>query len=212
MDDSTTLFDRAWDESEDVIARFEEAWTSGARPEIVAYLSPGVGRTRLLTELVHIDLEYRHRGGEPARVEEYLARFPELGGDRAVVLALIAAEHELRRRREPGLAITEFFQRFPEYRAELPGQIARATTLDGDVPLRPTDQRAEALPEVAGYEILGFLGVGVRVVTEQAGHQRGCRGALSGPCQGGLEIVGHLERDEVVRRLPAVAAPAWKMA
>ena len=168
MDDSATLPGSAWDEFEDVIRRFEDAWQGPARPEILAYLPTGAGRTRLLTELVHVDLEYRLRAGEPARVEEYLARYPELTDDRAVVLELIAAEHEFRRRREPGLALGEFFRRFPEYRAELPGQIARATIDGRDVPLRPTDQRAEALPEVAGYEILGLLGRGGMGVVYQA--------------------------------------------
>src|SRR5262245_35246886 len=132
MDDSA-LSGRAWDAFEDVIRRFEDAWQGQPRPEIIAYLPTGAGRTRLLTELVHVDLEYRLRAGESARVEEYLARFPELADDRAVVLGLIAAEHELRRRREPDLALGEFLRRFPQYRAELPGQIARATADGRDV-------------------------------------------------------------------------------
>src|SRR4051794_33716852 len=158
MDDAATLKDNIWDDFEDVIRRFEDAWQGRARPEISAYLPTGAGRTRLLTELVHIDLEYRLRAGESARVEEYLARYPELTDDRAVMLELIAAEHEFRRRLEPGLALDEFLQRFPQYRAELPGQIARATIDGRDLPLRPTDLRAEVLPEIAGCEVLGLLG------------------------------------------------------
>src|SRR5947209_7010579 len=127
MDDSTALWGSAWDEFEDVIRRFEDAWHGPARPEIIAFVPTGAGRTRLLTELVLVDLEYRLRAGEAARVEDYLAGYPGLSDDRAFMLELIAAEHEFRRRREPGLALSEFFQRFPEHRAELPGQIARAT-------------------------------------------------------------------------------------
>src|SRR3954452_24016350 len=100
MADSTPLSGSALDEFEDVIRRFEDAWQGRRRPEILAYLPAGTGRTRLLTELVHVDLEYRLRAKEPARVEEYLARYPELTGDRDAVLELIAAEHVFRRRRE----------------------------------------------------------------------------------------------------------------
>src|SRR3954454_23085154 len=168
MDDSSTLAGNAWDKFEDVIRRFEDDWRGRARPEIGAYLPTGAGRTRLLTELVHVDLENRLGGRETGRGEEYLARYPELTEDRAVVLELIAAEQEFCRRREPGLDLGEYFRRFPQYCAELPGPIAQATTAGRDVPLRPTDQRADALPEVAGYEGLGLLGRGGMGVVYQA--------------------------------------------
>src|SRR4051794_34108866 len=112
MDDST-LAGTAGDEFEDVIRRFEDAWQGRAQPEILAYLPTGAGRTRLLTELVHVDLEYRLRAGEAARVEDYLTRYPELEDDRVASLDLIAAEFELRRRGEPGLAAADYLRRFP---------------------------------------------------------------------------------------------------
>ena len=76
-------------------------------------------RRAVLVELVHTDLEYRLKEGEPARVEEYLVRFPELKSDPEAELELITAELELRRRREPGLALDEFLARFPRYHVEL---------------------------------------------------------------------------------------------
>src|SRR5580765_1069815 len=90
-----------WLALKDSVKRFEQAWRQGPRPAIDDYLPPGDSlRSRLLIELVHIDLELRLKAGETARVEEYLARYPELASDHAMMLELIAAEHELRRRRE----------------------------------------------------------------------------------------------------------------
>src|SRR6516162_10027422 len=114
-----------WLALKDSVRCFENAWREGPRPLIDDYLPIDVPlRSRVLIELVHIDLELRLKAGETARVEEYLARYPELAGDRAVPLGLIAAEHELRRRREPGLALDDYLLRFPQYRAELPAHIA----------------------------------------------------------------------------------------
>src|SRR6516164_8890257 len=140
-----------WLALKDAVRRFEKDWRQGPRPAIDDYLpAKGPLHARVLIELVHIDLELRLKAGEAARVEEYLARYPELAGDRAVTLALIAVEHELRRRRESGLTLDEYLQRFPRYRAELPGQIAGPTVPAGDTP-RPAAPRAEPAPQVAGY-------------------------------------------------------------
>src|SRR5262245_4997364 len=143
------------------VKRFEDAWRQGPRPVLDDFLpAGGPPRARALIELVHIEMELRLKAGEAARVEEYLARYPELAGDRAVTFELIAAEHELRRRREPGLALEEYLQRFPQYRADLPEQIARSTIAAGDAPPRPAEPTPAAPPEVAGYEVLDLLGRG----------------------------------------------------
>lgn len=150
-----------WSALMDAVKRFEHAWLQAARPRIDDFLPVGAPlHSRLLIELVHIDLELRLKAGETARVEEYLARYPELADDRAVAVELIAAEHEFRRRREPSLALDDYLVRFPQYRAELSEQLDR-TSIDGrDTPLLPTEPRAEAPPDVPGYEILGLLGRG----------------------------------------------------
>jgi serine/threonine protein kinase len=162
MDNTPTRSGYNWDDFEDAIQRFEEDWRGGARPELVAYLPTAAGDTRLLTELVHTDLEYRLCAGEAARIEEYLARYPELAKNRDALLELIAAEHEFRRRREPDLAPGEFFQRFPQYRTELLGKIGETliSSQARGVPIRSTNQASEAVPEIAGYKVLGLLGRG----------------------------------------------------
>ena len=93
--------DEDWSALKDAMRRFEDAWRQGPRPAVDDYLpASGQLRSRVLIELVHIDLELRLKAGEAARVEEYLARYPELASDQAVTLPLIAAEHEFRRRSE----------------------------------------------------------------------------------------------------------------
>src|SRR5690348_12904619 len=91
----------SWELCERILDRFESAWQRGERPAIDDFLPPDGERTAVLLELVHADLECRLKAGEPARVEEYLRRYPALAALPETVLTLLAAEYELRRRREP---------------------------------------------------------------------------------------------------------------
>jgi hypothetical protein len=84
---------------EDAVRRFVRAWRQGARPAIDDYLPRQAGpRHALLVELAHTELEFRLKGGEPARVEDYLARHPELAGDvdhaRVLRSVLMKPEHQ----------------------------------------------------------------------------------------------------------------------
>src|SRR5262245_17671790 len=92
-----------WAERERLLKTFEDRWREGRRPAIDDYLPANGDRLKVLVEMVCIDLEYRLKAGEPARVEDYLRRYPELAGERGSVLELIAAEYDLRRT-EPGLS------------------------------------------------------------------------------------------------------------
>jgi tetratricopeptide (TPR) repeat protein len=58
---------------------FEAAWTAGQRPRIEDFLETVAAAERppLLGELLHLELEYRRRGGEGIDLHEYRARFPE---------------------------------------------------------------------------------------------------------------------------------------
>jgi predicted ATPase len=150
-----------WSALKDAVRRFEDAWHQGPRPALEEYLPAGEPlRSRVLIELVHIDMELRLKAGEAARVEEYLARYPEVAGDSAITLELIAAEHEQRRRRESGLTFDEYLRRFPQYREELPTQMAPPTFRAGHTLQVAADPRAEARPAVAGYDVLSVLGQG----------------------------------------------------
>ncbi|HEV3120804.1 MAG TPA: serine/threonine-protein kinase, partial [Isosphaeraceae bacterium] len=114
------LPDEQWSKREHIFRQFERAWRAGSRPQIDEYL-PGdpSERRAVLVELVHADLEYRLKFGEPARVEDYLARYPELQSDAEAELGLIDAEIALRRRGEPDCTVGEFLERFPRHRTEL---------------------------------------------------------------------------------------------
>jgi hypothetical protein len=63
-----------------VCDRFESALKLGAHPAIEEFLgeSPDPLRTELLTELLPLDIYYRHHAGEQPLAANYLARFPSL--------------------------------------------------------------------------------------------------------------------------------------
>jgi serine/threonine protein kinase len=99
-----------------VVNQFEAAWKQGRDPRIDDYLPPvgNAGRRHVLIDLVHVDLERRLKGGEPARVEHYLERYPELEGDCDVMLDLVWTEYQLRQS-DPGLTLEEYKERFPQF-------------------------------------------------------------------------------------------------
>jgi tetratricopeptide (TPR) repeat protein len=93
-----------WVRRERVTRRFEEAWRGGPRPSLEEFLQADLECPGLLVELVHVDLEFRHRNGDPARVEEYQRRYPQLSDNRDDVFGLYQAERDLRcRYRCPGI-------------------------------------------------------------------------------------------------------------
>ncbi|MBX9584234.1 MAG: serine/threonine protein kinase, partial [Gemmataceae bacterium] len=157
----------AWSECESVIRGFEDAWQDDRRPAVEVFLpDESPHRTRLLVELVHVDLEFRLRRGEFVRAEDYLGRFPELR-DPGLAVDIVRAEFALRNRYAPPAWPEELWLRFPEFVPDLrplaadtgrPGLRTPAGGAGGPrgAPLgRPT---------IPGYEIgdeLGRGGMGV---------------------------------------------------
>src|SRR5262245_1712050 len=154
--------------SDDLLSRFEHGWQGGAPPDLDAFLGASPGRpSGVLADLVCIDLEYRLKRGEAVRVEDYLARYPELaaGGHLA---DLAAWEFELRQRRGQG-AVDEYLARFPTVGPDLRTRledIARQN-LASTVPLSANG--VPTLPvEPDGFHIVEELGRGAMGVVYKA--------------------------------------------
>lgn len=66
------------DAIDQLLDRFESEWRSGRRPSVEEYWKgySGTDGTRLLRELVCLDVIYRRKSGEPADAAEYAIRFP----------------------------------------------------------------------------------------------------------------------------------------
>lgn len=105
---------------ESIVERFEQAWQSGQPPRLEDFLTDtAVCRRTVLIELIHTDLEYRLKAGQPARVEEYLQRFPELASMKENLIELIVAEYSHCCNLGQTPTTQEYLQRFPSHRSEL---------------------------------------------------------------------------------------------
>jgi len=79
-DPASVLIDPICDE-------FERARRAGDDSPLEAWLPADTElRPAVLVELVRVELQLRLAAGVPARAEEYLARFPELGSDPGLAL------------------------------------------------------------------------------------------------------------------------------
>ncbi|QEG30069.1 Serine/threonine-protein kinase PknF [Gemmata obscuriglobus] len=146
--------------------RFQHALVNGGVTDFAEFLDGLVGgeRLKLLTELVARELRHRWAGGERPRIEEYLARFPELAPGGAAPPALIIEEYRCRIQAGEPPDPLQFRDRFPDQfaavQADFDAVTASGTVKAASAPhLPPT---ARGMVEVAQqYELIRELGRGM---------------------------------------------------
>jgi predicted Ser/Thr protein kinase len=156
------------------VARFRQAWQDGKSPNIEQFLpkEPENAHTALV-ELIQADLELRLQSGENARVENYLQRYPRLGGDSTALCGLVLTEYALRLRGQPELSPEEYYERFPNDRDALRSVLSASISMHRDVvvdetrPVAPTPVLAspeiseQSLPMQFGrFELRSLIGRG----------------------------------------------------
>lgn len=138
-----------------LLFQFEQAWQKGVPPPIEKFLPPasasGSGRRKLLEELLQIDLEHRWRragkldspdrwASSRPRLEDYIARYPELGPWDQLSLELITQEYTVRQCWGDRPDHAEYVARFPQHGAALSRALAQA---DAELAAEPVRGRRE---------------------------------------------------------------------
>lgn len=165
-----------WRQLQDIAEHFEKAWDAvkgrGEAPALGEFLpAPGdVLRPVALHELIKTDLEIRWRNAQPARLEDYLQRFPELGPPDGLPVALVYEEYRVRTLYgdKPGLDAYQarFPRQFPELQKRI-DELPVPESLASTVATRSQDSLLAALPTAdnvlqvgGGYKLLRRIGEG----------------------------------------------------
>lgn len=158
-DDETIVEPRAlsgaqWRDLEECTGRLEQALQSAVSALDLNQFLPPPGsphRLAVLHELIKTELEARYLRGDRCLLEEYLARYPELGNRDDLPASLLYEEFHVRQRFGSRPALEEYRDRFPEqYR-----RLRRLLPPGADTETDPV-----VLQELVGYQKLELLGQG----------------------------------------------------
>jgi hypothetical protein len=114
--DSGPLTDRDWVRRNEQCEALQRAWrqAEGDRVDLGRFLPPVEDplRRRFLLELIKTELDIRWRRYLPVTLEDYLARFPELGPIHALPASLIYEEYRARHLHGDGPELETYRDRF----------------------------------------------------------------------------------------------------
>lgn len=99
---------------DEFVEKFESALASSATTPLAGFLptKDHLQYAEVLTELVRVDLEHAWESGNPRRIEEYRAEFPELFADPERLAAVAFEEYRLRRHSGESVHPQEYQQNF----------------------------------------------------------------------------------------------------
>jgi serine/threonine protein kinase/formylglycine-generating enzyme required for sulfatase activity len=158
-----TALDESW--ISDVAARYETAFKSGLSPEIGDFLQGTTepGRTKLLAELLRVDVSLRQARGDRPSLAEYVGKFPR--DSRTVLEALSAvglAADEVDLLSDSSAGPRAGVPSLPgtEELASSPGWPLPTAPLKSTVVGTAHSNAASPIPRVDGFESLALIGEG----------------------------------------------------
>ena len=142
------------------VEQFESAWGAEAPPELNAFLPAADASHYLPTvaELIRVDLEFRRRRGEAARLERYRSAFPALFADTSVVRELAFEEYRLRLAAREPTHPREYAARYGIDTADWPPPRSASSV--------PTHVLSEPVSAPAQYPRIGETVLDFRLVSE----------------------------------------------
>jgi len=154
-DEHTLILERA--------EQFRRALLTGVVDwELFLHGLPPSGRRMLLVQLVLLDLRNAWERGEQPKVEDYLARFPELGQDDNLLAPLILQECRCSRKAGEATAIDHYRDRFlalfPHIQSDLQAILTQPIPASGVQPQKMKPK--SGLEETQQYELVRLLARG----------------------------------------------------